>query len=948
MLASYEGQNVTSIEVAGRPDLTTSQFLPLFVQRAEQPFVKEKVDATIAALEKTGKFKQIQLQVAPEANGVRVLLVLQPAIYFGVYEFPGAERFSYSRLVQVANYPPEAAYNADDIQEAQQNLLTFFRQQGFFQAQVQPETKIDATQKIANVLFHVTLNRQSKFGQVEITGTTPDETAKLVGKLHSFWARFRGSAIRPGKKYRYKTITNATDYLQNALTKQNWLDAKVKLTGAEYNADTNRADIHYEVKTGPIIHVNIEGAHLWSWTRKSLLPMYQGVGVDRELVQEGRQDLASYFENKGYFDVKVDSQFQRQASGNTITYRIEKGKKHSVDAVKITGNRNESKETLMAHVTVQKKHFLSRGKYSEARVRTSARNLSAVYQSDGFSTVKVTPSVINKGENLSVAFHVDEGPRDIVQSLKIEGADTLTQAQFAPGGIKIVAGQPYSQKLVQADRKNILARYLELGYLTANFRETAKEVSKHDPHHIDVVYHIYEGPRVYTQSVITLGRKQTQQRLINQDVSSIQPAQPLTETKLLTSESKLYDHTGVFDWAEVDPKRRITTQTGEDVLVKVHEAKKNQITYGFGFEIINRGGSVPSGTVVIPGLPPVGLPENFTTSQKTFYGPRGSFQYTRNNVRGKGESLSLTGFAGRLDQRGGAYYIDPNFRWSKWSSTLALTVEHDGENPIFTSQQELASYQIQRPLDKAKTKILFFRYSYSRTDLTNIEIPELVLPEDQHVRLSTISTSFTRDTRDNVLDAHRGFLQSIELDTNFSKLGSSADFAKLTGQVAYYKRIPHNIIWASSIRIGLAQPLFGSFVPVSEQFFTGGGSTLRGYPLDGAGPQRQVKVCPEGSTMDCSFIQVAAGGNELLLLNSEFRIPLPIKKNLGMVVFYDGGNVFPNVGFHDFTSLYSNNVGLGLRYATPVGPVRIDLGRNLEPVPGIKATQYFISIGQAF
>jgi len=86
----------------------------------------------------------------------------------------------------------------------------------------------------------------------------------------------------------------------------------------------------------------------------------------------------------------------------------------------------------------------------------------------------------------------------------------------------------------------------------------------------------------------------------------------------------------------------------------------------------------------------------------------------------------------------------------------------------------------------------------------------------------------------------------------------------------------------------------------------------------------------------------------LLLINSEARIPLPFKKGLSLVTFYDGGNVFPIIGFHDFTSLYSNNAGLGLRYATPVGPVRIDVGRNLNPVSGIQATQYFISIGQAF
>ncbi len=216
------------------------------------------------------------------------------------------------------------------------------------------------------------------------------------------------------------------------------------------------------------------------------------------------------------------------------------------------------------------------------------------------------------------------------------------------------------------------------------------------------------------------------------------------------------------------------------------------------------------------------------------------------------------------------------------------------------------------------------------------------------MRLSTLSANITHDTRDNPLDEHKGVLESLEVDFNTSKLGSSVDFAKLTGQAAFYREKFHHIVWAESIRIGLAEPFLNSFVPLSEAFFSGGGNSLRGFPLDGAGPQRQVEVCSNGSSTACTSIQVPEGGNELLILNSEARIPLPIKKGLSLVTFYDGGNVFPYVGFHDFSSLYSNNVGLGLRYATPVGPIRVDIGRNLNPVPGIEATQYFIGIGQAF
>jgi outer membrane protein assembly factor BamA len=949
MLASYEGQTVTDVDIAGRPDLKVSQFSAVISQKAGQPFDSQKVNSSAASIKTAGHFQGVRVQVEPDASGIHVLFVIEPAVYYGIFEFPGAERFSYSRLVQISNYESQSPYNATEIERDRQSLLKFFEQSGYFQAQISTELHADQQHGIVNVLFHSDLGRNAKFGTTEIEGLPSAQATDLEHRLTTLLARLRGAAIREGKTYHRSTLDKATKYLEARLQKEGFLGAQVKLGGAEYHDGTNRADIHFTVKAGAQTHVEIAGAHLWPWTRKSLLPEYQGVGVDKEIVQEGQQALTSYYQKKGYFDVTVTSDMSEANNIRTVVYHVSKEKKHNVTAVRIAGESKLKAVDLEPHIAVQKKHFFSHGEFSDQLVRTSVKNLTAVYQSQGFSSVQITSSVTHQGGNIQVAFHVSEGPRDIVNALSIEGAKTFPESKFAPNGLKVAAGQPYSQANVEADRASIIANYLRAGYLTSSFRETATEVSKNDPHRIDVVYHIYEGPRVFTGEIVTLGRVHTQQRLINDDIASIKPDEPLTETNLLQADSKLYDHTGVFDWAEVDPKTQITTQTTEDVLVKVHEAKRNEFTYSFGAEVINRGGSVPSGTVALPNLPPVGLPSNFKISQETFYGPRGSVQYTRNNLRGKDEQLSLTAFAGRLDQRAAIYYIDPTLRWTSWKSTTSVSFERDQENPIFSSQEEIASYQIQRYIDSAKKNLFFVKYSYGKTDLTRIEIPELVPTADNHVRLSGFGANFTRDTRDSVMDEHRGMLGSLEVDLNSSKLGGSVDFAKLTSQFATYKEKFHHIVWAGSIRIGLAQPFAGSRVPLSESFFTGGGDSLRGFPLDGAGPQRNIYVCSTGQTApNCPQINVPSGGNELLVINAEPRIPLPLKKGLSIVPFYDGGNVFPNIGFHDFTSLYSNSVGIGLRYATPVGPIRIDVGHDLNPVPGVSSTQYFITIGQAF
>jgi outer membrane protein insertion porin family len=232
--------------------------------------------------------------------------------------------------------------------------------------------------------------------------------------------------------------------------------------------------------------------------------------------------------------------------------------------------------------------------------------------------------------------------------------------------------------------------------------------------------------------------------------------------------------------------------------------------------------------------------------------------------------------------------------------------------------------------------------------LSHLIVSQLVLPQDLNVRLSTFSATLIRDTRDKPLDAHRGTFSTVNVGITPTALGSSANFAKLFAQYAFYKPV-HRVIFADSIRIGLASPFAGSFVPTSQLYFSGGGTSLRSFPINEAGPQRLVPFCNvlKGQS-GCVNITVPVGGRQLFILNSEARFPTGIMKALGAVVFYDGGNVYSAINLRNFADNYSNTVGIGLRYATPIGPIRFDVGHNLSPVPGINPTQYYITVGQAF
>ena len=947
----FNGQQVSAVQIAAGPKTDVGAMRKLVLLQPGTAFSPQALEKSVAALQQTHLFTEVQVSFEPDQNGLRVLFILQPADYVGLISFPGSgSRFAYAALLQAVDIPEQSPFVPDLLTQGQENLQQYLRTQGFFQAEVQPKIQRDEAHRIVNLVFQCDPREQARIGRIVFTGLTDQQASSLRSSLGSWWARLKRVSLKPGQKYSDQRPSKAIPYIRDHLREQNQLAPSIRFTAQNYDPTSNRVEVGLAVTPGPKVKVELSGAKLSAKTLRRLIPVFEEGTVDQDLIDEGSANLRSYFQSKGYFDVKIASHSTTANQMVDVLYDADLGLKHRVQGVYFDGNKYLSERELQARVSIKKGFLkLRRGKFNEALLKSSVDALTQLYKDQGFADVSIQPKVEDFEPEVDVTFDIVEGPQDRVATAQLVGnrgvpSPTLQRtykAQIRPGAI-------FSQKSLNADRNQLLAAYLDLGYLNASVRSAASPSST-DPHKIDVTYTIEEGPQAHISSTLFLGQQHTQQKFINQATSAqIGAQQALSEGQFLQAETDLYD-LGIFDWASVKPRRPVVNQTSEDVLVKVHESPLNSMDVGGGVEIIPRDGSIPVNSVAVPGLPPVSLGNKFKVSQKSYFGPRLSFDFTRRDLRGRAETATIGTILSRLDQRGFFTYADPHLHGTRWSSLLSISGERTTENPIYTAELGQASFQIERALDVKRTKQFIVRYSFQRTNLYNILIPNLVLAQDRHVRLSTFEGEYIRDTRDQPLDAHRGAYQTAVFGVTSKALGASADFVRFLGQSAFYVPVKSWLVWANNFRLGFAEPFSSSDVPLSERFFSGGADSLRGFPINGAGPQRPLPVCSNpANTSTCTLISVPLGGNTLFIFNSEARFPLPVKKGLGAVLFYDGGNVYANTNLRQFADDFTHSVGVGIRYRTPVGPVRLDLGYRLTPVPGVKTTQYFVTLGQSF
>jgi outer membrane protein assembly complex protein YaeT len=599
------------------------------------------------------------------------------------------------------------------------------------------------------------------------------------------------------------------------------------------------------------------------------------------------------------------------------------------------------------------------GRYSEALRRRDEEAIADLYTENGFRDVQVTSKVIDDYQgrvgDIAVFMMIQEGSQWFVSKLDVTGISQLDASRILTT-LSSVEGQPFSEFSVAADRDAILAYYFTNGFPNASFEWNSVPVP--EPHHVNLRFVVTEGRRQFVRDVVVEGLEHTRSALVARNLL-LAAGDPLSPIRMADTQRRLYD-LGIFsqvDMAIQDPDGEAQHKY---VMFDMDEANRWRLDGGLGAEIARIGTSETSLDS------PAGA---------AGFSPRVSFDLTRLNFEGLGHTITLQTRASTIEQRAILSYLFPRVHdHDNLDLTFSLVYDNTHGINTFAAKREEGSVQLSQKLSKPST--LLYRFSYRRVSTSDLKIdPNLVPLLSQPVRVGMLSVNYIQDRRDDPVDAHKGIYNTVDIGLASRVFGSQVNFVRGLARNASYHRIGRKLVLARQLTFGDIIPYsYGSqytsapeAVPFAERFFGGGGTSLRAFAENQAGLRDLTTGFP-------------IGGNALLFNSTELRFPL-FGDNVGGVLFHDAGNVYSNLDNISFRVHQENlqdfdymvhAVGFGIRYRTPIGPIRVDLAYSINPPSffgcsgnigqlvncgnnlGLRTThstghlQFFFSIGQAF
>jgi len=947
-----------------------------------------KIADSLRTLYRTGDYADLKAVVTPVADGVRLDFVVRENLFFNQVRIEGLTAPpSEASAAAAMQLTLGQTYRQVAVNEALERLRETLREEGLYLAEVSAETVPHAETHQMDIVVHVKPGPRARVGIIQLKNGTEYRDAEILSRLK----------MKAGSQITSARLQRGTDRIRKYLVKKGHLSGRAGVHRDNYDAAKNTIPLDLDVTEGPLVKVTLTGAKFSKGELKKLIPIYQEGAVDTDLLEEGKRNVRERLERLGYFDAEVnyttetrEVKSDHNAARGTeeiITYRVERGDRHKLLGIEITGNKYFDTELLRSRLQIFGGAFGTPGRFSRRLVDSDAQSMLSLYQANGFLDAKVEQQTEDnyKGKegDLLIRFVVQEGKQTRVASLSIEGNHAFKEDELL-GVIGSTPGQPYSDFGVTTDRDNILALYFNEGFPEASFSATAERVSASPPAQqadaggsatssqenvkkeekekeskpaieqaeaVRLVYHIQEGPQTRVRRVLIGGYEHTRLGVIHREVH-IRVKEPLREGDVVESQRRLYN-LGVFNRVTIEPQNPSGADPEKDIAILVEEAKRYTVAYGGGFEV-QRLASTTS-----------------PTGAQIQAAPRGILEVSKLNLTGRGDSLSFKLRGSTLQGRALLGYSAPNtFANPHLSFQATVFAEKTRDINTFTEERYEGSVQLTDQVTPLTTAL--FRYTFRRVLVTNLNILSEEIPLfNQPTLVSQFGVTWFRDSRDNPADASKGSFNSADFSDADTHFGSSASFLRFFFQNSTYYPIKRRFSFARSTRLGILIPyrdtvslsfpapapgqcLPGTappgatptIIPLPERFFAGGGTSLRGFALNQAGPRDACTGFP-------------VGGQAILVLNQEFRFPmrLPfIGTSLGGAIFYDGGNVYSRLSRISFRAMlpaptfslqnsalpacatnctnelnyFAHTIGLGVRYKTPVGPIRVDFGYQLN------------------
>ncbi|PYQ90660.1 MAG: hypothetical protein DMG02_10070 [Acidobacteria bacterium] len=913
-VADFIGKPVGAVRffLEGR-ETTDPAFVSIVETTAGAPLSMVQVRESIAHLFSLGRFDDVRVDASLENARVTLRYELSPIHPVTDIRFAGrtgAAGIDIGALRRVVadryGATPPIGRTSDMVRLLSDALAA----DGYLHPSVSSAVRLDHAPERATLTFTLEPGARTTIGTIDITGAPSLPRSELLRRIN----------LVQGAPFRRERLASGLErYIQDR-RKRGYYEAKI--TPSIQLADQDRvANVTLAVDPGPHVRVVFTGDPLPGDRRNELVPVEREGSVDEDLLEDSTNRIEDYLRYLGYREAKAPHTREQRDAELVITFAVRRGPQYRVAKLEIAGNTNiASSEFEMALKLREGQPF------SDGRVADDAALVEDLYHRRGYASAKVQPTTgLRPTGNTAaqvpvmVRFDVFEGERIVVDSITFTGNTSFDDAALR-GKMALQVGAPYVPGQLRQDRDQVQAVYNDRGYESA----TVDARPEFNPQNTraSIVFTIREGPRVFVDHVLIVGNVRTDAGTIERELQ-IKPGDPFSLSSISESQRRLMA-LGLFRRARIGELRH-GNETARDLLVTVEEAAATTIGYGVGGE---------------GRLLPVPQEEAGGAAAARFQVlPRAFLEYGRRNLFGKPRSVNVfssvsvplnlnqTQTSGRLTEyRLLGTYREPRLFDTATDGLLNATIEQQIRSS-FTFRREGITAQAARRLTRGLSMSVAYQIQRNELLAVNVAEPDVLLinrlfsPEP--VRLSGFSASIIRDTRDDAVNPGSGQYLTANGQVDAVAIGSQVGFAKSFLRAQTFHTLPRSngAILAGNAILGMA----GEFntekpIPEPERFFAGGDTTNRGFALDTLGVRHEPSET-QRDTIDKNGFPI--GGDATVVLMGELRVP--VRGGLSVVGFLDSGNVFQRVSQVDLTEL-RGAVGFGVRYRSPFGPLRVDLG----------------------